>query len=381
MDTRTEVYVQVLKVDQPIGLFYVGVMNARDLLDVSYADMREIESDLDRYVGIQRKLSPTRVKEIAEFVKSIDATFPTSVVLAVRGDCAELIEENGATRLRIFEGTDGDGGEQVPLGATASILDGQHRVEGLKESGIYDNFQVPVSIFVDADIGDQAYIFATVNLAQTKVNRSLVYDLLDYAKARSPQKSAHDIAVALDRYEQSPFFRIIKRLGAATPGRTGETLAQATVVNGILPLISKRPQQDRYDLAKGRRVAADDTVYEETPLRYLWVSNRDGDIAQILLQYFLAIKQTWPQAWESREKGQILARTNGFRAFIRLFKNIYLKEKPTLNEVAPVVMADQFRIHLKKSSLTDADFDSRTFAPGTSGETALYKRLRDELHV
>jgi len=381
MNMRTEVYVPVLEVDQPIGCFYVGVMSARDLIDVSYTDMRKIESDLDRYVGIQRRLNPTRVKEIAEFIKSIDATFPTSVVLSVRGDCAELIEEDGATRLRIFEGTDGDDGNKILLGATASILDGQHRVEGLKESARLDDFQVPVSIFVDADIADQAYIFATVNLAQTKVNKSLVYDLLDYAKARSPQKSAHDIAVALDRYEKSPFFQIIKRLGAATPGRTGETLAQATVVNGILPLISKKPEQDRYDLAKGRRVTADETSYEETPLRHLWVSGKDGDIAQILLQYFLAVKMTWPQAWDSREKGHILARTNGFRAFIRLFKNIYLKEKPFLNESQPGVTVDQFLTHLRKSRLADADFNSRTFAPGTSGETALYKKLRDELQV
>lgn len=381
MNMRTEVYVPVLEVDQPIGRFYVGVMSARDLLDVSYTDMRTIESDLDQYVGIQRTLSTKRVKEIAEFVKSIDATFPTSVVLAIRGDSAELIEKNGTTKLRIFEGADGDDGKKILLGATASILDGQHRVEGLKESERLDDFQVPVSIFVDADIADQAYIFATVNLAQTKVNKSLVYDLLDYAKARSPQKSAHDIAVAMDKYEKSPFRQIIKRLGAATPGRTGETLAQATVVNGILPLISKKPEQDRYDLARGRRIYADDTTYEETPLRHLWVSGRDGDIAQILLQYFLAVKETWPKAWDSRDRGQILARTNGFRAFIRLFKNIYLKEKPSLNEGHPVVTVDQFQTHLRKSQLTDADFNSHMFAPGTSGETALYKRLREELQV
>lgn len=381
MDKKLEVVFPVLGVDQPIGRFYVGVMSARDLLAVSYTDMRAIESDLDQYVGIQRMLSPKRVKEIAEFIKSIDATFPTSVVLAVKGECAELVEDDGVNKLRIFEGINSETGEKILLSATANILDGQHRVEGLKESGRLDDFQVPVSIFVDADIADQAYIFATVNLAQTKVNKSLVYDLLDYAKARSPQKSSHDIVVALDKYEKSPFFKTIKRLGAATPGRTGETLAQATVVNGILPLISKKPEQDRYNLAKGRRIDVADTPYDEAPLRHLWLANKDGDIAQILLQYFLAIKATWPQAWESRDKGQILARTNGFRAFIRLFKNIYLKEKPSRDEADPVVRAEQFQSYLRKSSLTDADFNSNTFAPGTSGETALYKRLRDELKV
>ena len=381
MENSLEVIVPVLEVVQPIGRFYVGVMSARDLLAVSYTDMRAIESDLDQYVGIQRTLTQKRVKEIAEFIKSIDATFPTSVVLAVKGECAELIEDNGASKLRIFEGIDEDSGKKILLGATASILDGQHRVEGLKESERLDDFQVPVSIFVDADIADQAYIFATVNLAQTKVNKSLVYDLLDYAKARSPQKSSHDIVVALDKYEKSPFFNTIKRLGAATPGRTGETLAQATLVNGILPLISKKPEQDRYNLAKGRRIDANDTPYTEAPLRHVWAANKDGDIAQILLQYFLAIKLTWPQAWESREKGQILARTNGFRAFIRLFKNIYLKEKPYPDENNPIVKADTFQTYLKKSSLSDIDFNSNTFAPGTSGETALYKRLREELQV
>jgi len=34
------------------------------------------------------------------------------------------------------------------------------------------DFDVNVSIFVDADIADQATVFATVNLAQTKVTEA-----------------------------------------------------------------------------------------------------------------------------------------------------------------------------------------------------------------
>ena len=166
MKDMQEVSIQIIEIEQPIGRFYIGGMTAQELLNISYADMRKIEGEIDNYIGIQRKLSRDRVKEIAEFVKSIDATFPTSVVLAVRGDCAELTADG---RLRIFSGIDGNTDEPVPLDETASILDGQHRVEGLRAAGLMD-FQVPVSIFVDADIADQAYIFSTVNLAQTKVN-------------------------------------------------------------------------------------------------------------------------------------------------------------------------------------------------------------------
>lgn len=379
MSAMNEILIQVLEVKQPIGTFYVGVMSPKELFAVSYADIRNIESNNDRYVGIQRKLNHDRVKDIALFAKSIDATFPTSIVLSVDGSCAEL---DGSGKLRIYEGINPDTGEKIPLKETASILDGQHRVEGLRHAGsVVDGFQVPVSIFVDADKADQAYIFSTVNLAQTKVNKSLVYDLLDFSIARSPQKTAHDIAVAFDKFEQSPFVGTIKRLGSATPGRSGETLAQATVVNGIIPLISKRPDDDRFAMAKGDGVKVEDSSYDETPLRSLWVKNKDGDIAKLLLEYFKAVKERWPDAWSSRGSGQMLPRTNGFRAFMRLFKNIYLKEKPNLDEANPILSSSIYKSYLDKSALDDADFNTSNFAPGTSGETKLYNDLRKELGV
>lgn len=377
MNAMHEVVIPVIEVTQPIGTFFIGVMSAEELLAVAYADIRCIESDVDRYVGIQRKLSQERVKDISLFSKSIDATFPTSIVLAVRGDCAELLEKN---RLKIYEGEDLDTGEKIPLNKSASILDGQHRVEGLREANL-PGFQVPVSIFVNADIADQAYIFSTVNLAQTKVNKSLVYDLLDYSKARSPQKTAHDIAVAFDQFEESPFFNTIKRLGASTPGRSGETLAQATVVNGIIPLISKSPEEDRFAVAKGKGVRVEDSKYAETPLRFLWVDEKDGEIAKLLLEYFKAVKSKWPSAWSSRESGQILSRTNGFRALMRLFKNIYLNEKPDRDEQNSIVSADVYKRYFDKSSLSDSDFNTNNFPPGSSGETKLYNKLREEVGV
>lgn len=378
MSEIKEVRIKVIEISQPIGRFYIGVMSAGELLDVSFADMRKIEGDLDQYVGIQRQLKKDRVREIANFVRSIDATFPTSVVLAVKGECAEYLPEQNI--LRIHQAEDPETGDAIPLDSSASILDGQHRVEGLREANALE-FQVPVSVFVDADIADQAYIFATVNLAQTKVNKSLVYDLLDYATARSPQKSAHDIVVALDRFSQSPFYKNIKRLGAATPGRSGETLAQATVVNGILPFISKYPEKDRYSLAKGKRVSAEDSRYDETPFRALWVAERDAEIAKQLIEYFDAVREKWPVAWASRERGGILPRTNGYRAFIRLLKNLYLREKPSLDLQDPIVGKEKVMSYLQKVDLEDADFNSENFAPGATGETALYRVLRKKTGV
>ncbi len=107
----------------------------------------------------------------------------------------------------------------------AKVIDGQHRMEGLR-AFVGEEFQVNVSIFIDADIADQAYIFSTVNLTQTKVNRSLAYDLFDLAKSKSPQKTCHNIAVALDENEKSPFYQRIKKTGVSTEGRFSETITQ-----------------------------------------------------------------------------------------------------------------------------------------------------------
>lgn len=365
--------IRAIKVRQPIGDFFVGAISFEDLIGISSADMRVLESDLDRYVGIQRRLSAVRVKEIAAFVNTVDATFPTSVVLAVRGTCARFDEAAGM--LELFEGVDEETGDIIPRDKIASILDGQHRIEGLGQFKD-KSFDVPVSIFIDADVADQAYIFATVNLAQTKVNKSLVYDLLDYARARSPQKSCHDIAVALDRFEGSPFFKRIKRLGTATEGRSGETLAQATVVGALIPMVSINPLDDRDQLARGRRVHFSAMDYQKTPLRGFWVDERDSDIARMLISYFNAVQKRWPNDWRSLERGNMLPRTNGFRALIRFFKNCLLSLRPRWDPGIPIPQVHEFTRIFDRSDLEEGSFSIEKYSPGTSGEKGLYEDLR-----
>src|SRR6202023_2453792 len=93
----------------------------------------------------------------------------------------------------------------------AKVLDGQHRIEGLRAL-LSENrpFELVITIFVDADIEEQALIFATINKTQTKVSKSLVYDLFELAKSRSPQKTCHNIAMLLNQQEGSPFKDRIK---------------------------------------------------------------------------------------------------------------------------------------------------------------------------
>ena len=301
-----------LEIEQPIGTFYIGVMDAEDLIRISYADVRRIERrDLETYVGIERPLSSKRVEEIKSYVNTIDATFPTGVILAITSENEKVAYDRGIMTIKADE-------------EVAQIIDGQHRIAGL-EGFTGETFQVNVVIFIDMDMEDQAMVFATINLAQTKVSKSLVYDLYEYTKSRSPTKTCHNIARLLNAREGSPFYERIKILGTAT--RPHQPLTQAAIVEGLLGLISRDPRtalHERDLLKRGKQLDRAPATERTRLLRNMFIDERDAEIAKLVWNYFDAVRQRWPDAWGSvEERGNMLPRTNGFRAFMRFFSLVY----------------------------------------------------------
>lgn len=374
MSTTRSVSFQALKIRQPIGEFYVGVISSCDLVNISYADIRQMENELDKYLGIQRKLDPKRVKNLKTYVTTLDATFPTSIILAVEQQCALWDEDRSFLTLTATD--------EIAFDEIAKILDGQHRIEGLRDYD-KDDFQINVAIFIDADIADQANIFATVNLAQTKVNKSLVYDLYDYAKSRSPQKTAHDVSVSLDQFKSSPFYKRIKRLGFATSGRGQfqETLTQATVVESIINLISNNPMRDRDELLRGRKlIKVDHDSLKKLPFRNLFIDGNDVLITKILLSYFSVVRDKWPNAWKGTESGQILPKTNGFKALMRFFPIVYVYLTGE-SGIGSFVSGDMFKSIFDRITLADSDFNTDNFKPGSTGEGYLYRLLKEHSRI
>jgi DGQHR domain-containing protein len=230
-------------------------------------------------------------------------------------------------------------------------------------------FDLNVSIFVDIDISDQANIFSTVNLAQTKVNRSLAYDLFDLAKSRSPEKTCHLIAVALDKQEKSPFYKKIKRLGVSTDGRFDEKITQATLVKSLLPYISDNPSRDRDLYLRGKKPKeASAGEIEKMIFRNMFLEEKDLEIAEVLFRYFSVVKNKWSQAWGSSGTGDILNRTNGFRALMRFLRPVYLY----LGNPGMVPTVEQFSKVFDRIDMKDSEFNVDNFKPGTSGESKLY---------
>ncbi|MGJ1444728.1 DGQHR domain-containing protein [Sphingobacterium spiritivorum] len=377
----------VMPITQPKGVFYMGSIDARELVNISVSDVRRIEDeqrDVERYLGIQRPLDKQRVKKIKEYIQSPDASFPTGIILAIDQDCASFDETNKTLILSSYK--DEFDEKDISISKIAKVLDGQHRIAAfMNDQGNYDfgltlasEFQLNVVIFIGLDIDEQANIFATVNLAQTKVNKSLVYDLEGLSKTKSPFKSAHQIAVALDSaIHSSPLFQRIKRLGVKTLGREeSEPLTQAVFVESLIKLISSNPFHDRNVYLRGKKLSLenDSIILNKHPFRNLFIDDRDEDIALIVFNYFTAIKLKWPNAWDNVSlTGNILPKSNAFKAFMRFLKDSYLRICGSDFLYVPSV--EEFSNIFNEINANDDDFTSGNFKPGSGGESAFYKLL------
>jgi len=165
---------------------------------------------------------------------------------------------------------------------------------------------------------EKAYVFSIINSKQTKVSSSLIYDLFSLSQYRSPTKTAHEIARALNRDPESPFYKRLKMLGKKIEGEDKATLSQGTFVKHLTGLISKHPDRD-YRLSKTNK---DFPTEDSLPLRNYFIQDRDDIILKILTNLFRALKEVFPQQWDN-PNNSILWKTTGYIAIIKSFTELY----------------------------------------------------------
>jgi len=363
-----------IRLVQPVGELFIASMPYRVLCAISDFDVRQViqeDRDLDRYLGIQRPLNPKRVSEIGNYVNFADAAFPSSIIIAIDERCASFDPDTSRMTLTNVR----DPNAPVLARNMARVIDGQHRIAGLFHCH-QDRFDCAVTILIGMDIADQAQMFARVNLSQTPVSPSLVYDLFELAKTRSPQKSCHEVTVRLDRDVDGPFFKRIKRLGTATPGRDAEYLTQATVVRGIMRHVSAQPDKDRDDIIRGRPPTKPSRrEREELVFREWFIEGNEDAIFESITELFHAVRTRWPLAWNSGGRGYILARTTGYVAFMRFLRHSinYWTNSPS------IISAEKHLKLLADIKHDDNFFTTEHFKPGSSGESLLTQILVDSI--
>jgi len=268
------------------------------------------------------------------------------VLLAIpSGDCE--IDENGIS---------------VAADKVADIVDGQHRILGLIESGAGGDFVLPVVIMIDATREQKALIFATINGKQTKVPASLIYDLFGVTKTRSPQKTSHEVARAINSTHSSPWFKRLKMLGKKSAPGSPETLSQGTFVKFLLPLISSDPETDMDLLKRNKEVPE----RKECIFNEYFRKDQDSTILKILLNVFQSAKDTWPVEWDDPDSF-ILTKTLGYSGIMRALPGMYSKGKQN-GDLSEQYFRRVFGAVKEDLSARKISLSSKFFSASASGE-------------
>lgn len=311
--------------------FWVTRMPAKHLAVCSYAAVRGKD---DEEGAVQRVLNRSRIASIKEFVLG-GGTFPNSVILNWVKPATIRTKDTAI--------------EYLPEKVSAQIIDGQHRIAGLKaaiaSNSKIGSLEMPVVVFTNLSTKECADIFLSINTEQKSVPKSLVFDL--YAVASEgivdiAAQRARDIATYLNDEEESPYCGEIKFPGS--PRKRGG-VALSSVVSALKPLVE--------DKGSFEQIGANELELQQ----------------QIVLNLFKALANKYKDQWEDKSNPFIYA--GGFVAAVRFLQ---LKLLPHCN-ITGSFTQESFEdvLDLKKDDLISQD-EVRNKA-GQEVQTLIFERL------
>jgi DGQHR domain-containing protein len=147
---------------------YATSLKVSDLLIPSFYSVETLDPENTNDKGYQRLLNKGRAKKLADYIvagqETLDAFLPTSIFLATHKDIP-------------FSSTDNTIEIDIEKTGSFSVVDGQHRVEGLKMAAGKDqrvlNFEVPVNIAINLPKIAQMCHFLIVNTTQKSVEKGV----------------------------------------------------------------------------------------------------------------------------------------------------------------------------------------------------------------
>jgi DNA phosphorothioation-associated DGQHR protein 1 len=294
----------IIEVKQPLGVFYITSIKASVLLQLVEADPYRVEHD-GSLTGIQRSENKVRLREIANFLLGVESAMPNSIIIA--GNTNANLEEKYKWSIHDEKGSKY---LVIPyLVINGSIIDGQHRLRAFEliPQEKLNDFELLCSIYLDLPNPYQAYLFATININQKTVSRSLAYELYGYnldeenPKSWSPEKVAVFLTRKMNFDKESIFYNHIlvaaendEVLFEIAPKEKEWFVSTASIVDGFLSLFSSKPKSDRDLLQQTIAQKRDRSLLprDNTPLREFYLNGNDKLIFTIVENYFRASYKT-----------------------------------------------------------------------------------------
>ena len=209
----------------------------------------------------------------------------------------------------------------------ASIIDGQHRIFGFKNSKNKE-MELPCSVFIDLPMPFHAHLFTKINTTQKRVDKNLAYNLFQFdmdqgdSKSWSPETLAVYFARVLASDDESPLKGNIK-IGLVG-SNVSSTISMASIIDGILNLITSNAEKDRSELhtvkiSDGRSRKQLANMSTKAPLRQWYLKNQDKTLYEFVLHYFKAVDKVF---WRNASESNILNRTLGVQALLDFLKSL-----------------------------------------------------------
>jgi DGQHR domain-containing protein len=252
----------------------------------------------DNPEGYQRPVVERRLREIAKYVLEGKGVLPTSVLLGTRPLGAYEGASSVSTEGFSDDGSPVDSGYLViPDGATLWVIDGQHRYSGVKFA--YDrgmnpelaSYAFPVSVMWEIDQFIEMEHFNIVNTTQKKMPTDIVDRHLVQMQAVKGLSMVSAGARGEKDYIRATATKLIDSLNDA-PG----------VWKGQISI----PGVEGRDTGLVRHHAM--VVSIEPFMRDSWVRGRtDEDKVKVLINYWDAIKEVWPDAIENPKEHRLQA--------------------------------------------------------------------------
>lgn len=361
-------------ISQPLSEFYLTKIKAKDLLKISFPETLQYVDEKGKLKGSQRKLNEKRLKEIARYIDSIEMSFPNSIILAANYNKDGEVVEDEEIRWKITKVNENNIykisiPQSIPLSA---IIDGQHRLLAFQylQKKEREDLEIPCSIFFDLPNSYQAFLFATINGNQVKVDKSLALEQFGFnvedepRKSWTPEKLAVYFSRKLNIDLKSPLHQRIKvapidNVLFKTKIEDTWQVSTATIVNGILGLISSNPKRDRVEMGQerifgGRTRNILKDFRDSTPLRNWFIEEKDDEIYQVVVEYLQAVDKI---LWGSQNVESYIIKTVGIQALFDLLKTILKNNQ--------VVEGINFNKYLK--NIANVDFTDNYFQASGTG--------------
>jgi len=247
--------------------------------------------------GYQRPVVERRLKEIAKYILEEKGVLPTSVLLGTRPPGEGSGESIGIEGFTDEESPVDSGYLVIPDGATLWVIDGQHRYSGVKfayERGMnpeLTSYAFPVSIMWEIDQFTEMEHFNIVNTTQRKMPTDIVDRHLVQMQAIKGLSMVSSGPRGEKDYIRASATTLVDRLNEA-PGVWQNQIA--------IPGVEGR------DTGPVRHHAM--VVSIEPFMRDNWVKSRnDDDKVKVIINFWDAIKELWPDAIEFHKEHRLMA--------------------------------------------------------------------------